>query len=857
MDSSRIDHAQERSEFELLQVLLSRLDPAGPLNTLLEEACAALIDTKVVSTAIVHPLPHIRLALEKPTSNGDRREWPGPGIGFEPSKAPEILAVGHLRRKLEEAFDEQSKSPRTNGTSSTIDGCTAIAVDLKGVGVLILCGSGSLAEIRRIGVDAGMAIGPAAHAAINGELLADMQHQLGMHRSMERRIAESLASVTDVKTLGIVVNDLAEQLFTVEYSALYFLDPDTLRLKLSYAKGLEDWELQDAENTAWDRHPGLVIRTGEVVHVHDTENDPYRRTRTSRRRARIRSRCYLPVRVGEKVVGTLGLASTGVAAFDDEHVAGMQFLTDLAGLTWSRLREETARQRREDLVQAGGACADLLVRTRSWRAAVGAVLDLVRNAFGARSVQLVALEEGEVARSSGVEPTFTMTDAVRASLLADQVHGADPNTSASPSNIVTPVPVAGNPWGGLILESPHPGMELDEVVISALRGIADNIGSAVTREQLQEKLVHAHKMEAVGMLAGGIAHDFNNLLWPILTYSETLRDRSSSETESAMLNDINIAATRAASLVEQILFMSRRQVAADAPVSLSEVVMEVADIGNAVLGPNIEVSIEIEPDAGNILGDRTAVHRLILNLFTNAREAMENTGGCMRLVVRPATPGERLNADTDTVIFEVHDQGVGMTEEVRNRLFEPYFTTRRGGRGTGLGLTIVHRVASELGGTIEIESEPGRGSTFRVRLPSTGDAPAPATDTSANMESGTETVFLVDDDQSVLNAATQLLESLGYSVIAHNDPEQALVALQDADPLKPGFDLLLTDLTMPVVDGLQLAREAALLHPGMPILLITGFGEEINVKRAPITALLRKPISRSDLSVALQKALKA
>ena len=841
----------------MARAFLPKLDSTLPLNGLLAEACRILVDFPGITAATAHCQPEIRLALEEPRSSEDRRTWPGPGIGIEPTRPSDVLGIGHLRRTLQSQSNPSAGSTDAIVASTTIEDGTAVAVELPRIGILILCGTIPAETLRTFARHAAMLLAPTAQAAYNGELLANMQHQLGLHRSMEQRIAESLASVNDVKRLGIVVNQLAEQLFTIEYSALYFLDPNTLRLKLAHAKGLEDWEIEDAEQTAWDRHPGLVIRTGEAVHVHDTENDPFQRTRTSRRRARIRSRCYLPVRAGDRVVGTLGLASTSLAAFDEVHVQGMRFLTNLAGLTWLRLREETERQRRDDLVQTGGACADLLVRTRSWRAAAGAVLDLVRTAYDAESAHLFILESNETSCSSGRNSSFTLTDDARNRLLADEVELPDPDEEGNRTHVITPIRVAGNPWGGLVLESPNPGMAFDEVVISALRSVSDSLGSAVTREQLQAQLMHAHKMEAVGLLAGGIAHDFNNLLWPILTYSEMLRERSVDENDRSMLNDINLAATRAASLVEEILFMSRRRVASEVPVNLGEVVKEVVEIGTAATDSNITVSTRIEPDTGNVHGDRTAVHRLILNLFSNARQAMEKTGGTMELVVRPALEQEQLENGVDTVILEVRDQGVGMSKEVRDRLFEPYFTTRRSGRGTGLGLTIVHRVITELGGNIEIESEPGSGSTFRVRLPSTHATPDEEHTLPVEPDLGTETIVLVDDDDAVLNAARKILEGLGYSVIAHNDSSEALAFLQNADLQAPGFDLVLTDFTMPKIDGIQLAREASLLHPGIPILMITGYGEEVDSRTAPITALLQKPISRSDLAKAIRNTLDA
>jgi signal transduction histidine kinase/ActR/RegA family two-component response regulator len=470
-------------------------------------------------------------------------------------------------------------------------------------------------------------------------------------------------------------------------------------------------------------------------------------------------------------------------------------------------------------------------------------------------VRLIIFDGEEVTSTKKEDPPFDLTSDMKQKLMADEIDLSPQLADGTHHHIAVPIPVSGYSWGSIILESIGSHTTFDDIVIASLRNVADSLGSAITREELQAKLMHAHKMEAVGMLAGGIAHDFNNLLWPILAYSETLKEQARSENESAMLTDINVAATRAASLVEEILFMSRRRVTTNDPVCLCDVVNEVIDIGAVPLPPNLELETDLQKNAGAVLGDRTAIHRLVLNLITNARTAMLDSAGTIKVTVRQAQAKEQLPHQTDTLILEVQDQGIGMTEKVRSRLFEPYFTTRRGGRGTGLGLTIVHRVTTELGGDIQIDSEPGVGSTFRVRLPRTGQTPVLPEPSSSPVPQGEGRIMIVDDDAAVLATASQMVESLGYTVHAYENSNDALEVLQDADHQDPGIDLILTDLTMPNLDGMQLARETSLLHPNLPVLLITGFGDEVNASAAPITKLLRKPITRSDLANAIQDAI--
>ncbi|MCP4797356.1 MAG: GAF domain-containing protein, partial [Phycisphaeraceae bacterium] len=171
-------------------------------------------------------------------------------------------------------------------------------------------------------------------AAVRGHELRRLGRDLAHHRELERRIAERLSFIPDTKALGLAIEELTATIFEIEYAGIYFLDPANRNLRLVGNKGLQDWEIADAERTAWDRHPGRVIRTGEMVHVHDTQTDPDNRSSTSARRVEIRSRCYLPVKADGEIVGALGLASSRVGAFDQRHVDGLGFLGDLAGLTW-------------------------------------------------------------------------------------------------------------------------------------------------------------------------------------------------------------------------------------------------------------------------------------------------------------------------------------------------------------------------------------------------------------------------------------------------------------------------------------------------------------------------------------------
>lgn len=811
-----------------------------------------------ITAAVVHRLPSIRWQLEDPSNTTDRRTWPGPPIGELPQSLRDQELLQEICSRLTIPIEHVGTSATRLRETHKIGSQSATLIEIPGIGALAIIGELDANELEEIAEEASLNIGPAAHAALNGELLSRMQDRYGNYRSLERRIAETLARVDIIEDLGLAVNELAETLFTIEYTAIYFIHPASGELRLVNSKGLVEWEIEDAERTAWERHPGHVVRTGEILHIHDTENDPECRTRTSKRLARIRSRCYLPVKVGEQIVGTLGLASTKLAAFDEHHVEGVRFIADLAGLTWARIREQEAKQHRDRILQAGGACADLLVRSPHWQSSLDPVLTLVRDAFDVKNVHLYDLESGESSGSTSTEAPEELSKDLIAKLRNNEVALGNFNECNSHRFIAAPIIVTGILWGTLVIERPEIDKAFEDVLVAALRGVANNIGSAITRDELQLELVEAHKMEAIGLLAGGIAHDFNNLLWPILAYSEAMRENSTNADERAMLTDINLAAERAASLVEQILFMSRRRIDADESVLFEEVIKEVADITTPTLSSGVQIEVDVAPDTGSIFADRTALHRLVLNLCSNARTAMQDKTGLMHIRARRATESELLDGTRDTLVLEVQDSGTGMTEEVRARLFEPYFTTQETGRGTGLGLTIVHRVISELGGFVEVQSCLGEGTTFHVRLPRSDPSPkAPMTEQATPIKTGGENILVVDDDPAVLATATSLLESLGYSVTPINESTEALALLQELDPINPGFDLILTDLTMPKLDGLQLAREASFLHPKIPIILVTGFGDECEraMRTAPIAAFLHKPITRKELGDAIRATI--
>ncbi len=379
------------------------------------------------------------------------------------------------------------------------------------------------------------------------------------------------------------------------------------------------------------------------------------------------------------------------------------------------------------------------------------------------------------------------------------------------------------------------------------------------RAQLQERLRHAQKLEAVGRLAGGVAHDFNNILAAILGFAElSLEEATPGTPLHEAQQHVKEAALRARELVRQILTFGQRDRPEQRPLDLPAVVREALALVRAGMPASVALEPRIDPAAGVVLADRTQLHQVVLNLCANARDAVGARGRVEVSVDAVAAghgppelpPGPCLR-------LRVRDDGEGMDEATRARLFEPYMTTKGRTGGHGLGLAVVHGIVAAAGGVIQVESAPGRGSTFDVYLPRHAAAPVEAPAPPARLPRGAERVLLVDDEPLVRTAHRRLLQSLGYQVTEAADGLEALERLRLAPE---GFDLVLTDQAMPRLDGVGLTRAIRAERPGTRIILCTGYSDGVDEARARtlgVQALLGKPIERADLAVALRRVLDA
>ena len=377
------------------------------------------------------------------------------------------------------------------------------------------------------------------------------------------------------------------------------------------------------------------------------------------------------------------------------------------------------------------------------------------------------------------------------------------------------------------------------------------------------ELYHSQKMEAIGTLAGGIAHDFNNILAIITGYAQMAQSELPPESQPSQdLDKVLHAAGRATDLVKQILTFSRQDEQETKPVHIQYILKEVLKLLRASFPATIAIREDIDAGCPPILADPARIHQIIMNLCTNARHAMRETGGELAVTLshlghlppdfRPRS--DRL-ATNGYLLLRVADTGHGIEPKNLDRIFEPFFTTKAVSEGTGLGLSVVHGIVNSLGGDIRVSSNKGQGAEFQIIFPALTKDAVPELTISGPLPRGEERILVVDDEVELAAWLQRTLQNLGYRVTLHTDSRAALDAFL-ADP--GAFDLLITDMTMPGLTGKDLAREIMVRRPGLPVIMCTGFSETLDRNQAltlGISEFVMKPVVRNELAVIVRKVL--
>jgi len=401
-------------------------------------------------------------------------------------------------------------------------------------------------------------------------------------------------------------------------------------------------------------------------------------------------------------------------------------------------------------------------------------------------------------------------------------------------------------------------------VIVTVIDITEQVRLRNENKSFEKQLQHTQKLEAIGSLAGGIAHDFNNILAPIMGRAELmLIENTGNESIREHCRGIVDAAKRARDLVKQILTFSRQVDQEIKPVALVEIVREVIGLVRPTLPSTIEIECDLPERCPRVMADATQLHQVIMNLVTNAFHAMEDGGGRLRFGLETVSLGigefrDRSMSPGRYLQLRIEDSGHGMDQATVAKIFDPYFTTKPRGKGTGLGLAVVLGILRGYGGEIRVESEVGKGTAFTLFFPVVELAAVPKPveyDLQEPLPRGTEHILLVDDEKSIADVTTSMLERLGYKVTVRISSFDALEAFRN---LADRIDLLIADLTMPQMTGLQLYREIKQIRPGVKVIICTGFSEQLDshsAKSIGIEGFLHKPVVMSDLARCVRSVL--
>jgi signal transduction histidine kinase/response regulator RpfG family c-di-GMP phosphodiesterase len=435
------------------------------------------------------------------------------------------------------------------------------------------------------------------------------------------------------------------------------------------------------------------------------------------------------------------------------------------------------------------------------------------------------------------------------------------------SILIVPVLIEGKSWGTIGFDDCHRERLWDESEIGILSAVAGTIGVGVVRKKAEEEKIkmevqlrHAQKLEAIGTLAGGISHDFNNILAAITGYAElSLCQLPEKSRVKGNLHHILKGCNRAKNLIEQILTFSRQTEQKRKPVNITPIIKEVLKFLRATFSRTIAIKKEILLKNFTVIADPTEIYQLLMNLTTNAAQAIGDRSGEINISIKEMEESEtgkyRELKNLPYICLTVSDNGCGIEKEHLDRIFEPFFTTKKPGKGTGLGLSVVYGIVKSMEGIINVNSKHGEGSTFQIILPGLNTVTPPSEEENWELTGGNEHILFIDDEKEIVKMEKNLLEVLGYKVTA---VDNSLKALEIFKENPNNFDVILTDYIMPHMTGLQLAEEIMKIRNNIPVIMCTGYSEHPDREkffRSGISEILFKPVNIHNIAGVLRKTL--
>jgi two-component system cell cycle sensor histidine kinase/response regulator CckA len=673
---------------------------------------------------------------------------------------------------------------------------------------------------------------------------------------LRSRLYEMLAATNRAVARSTSTDDLFPQVCTIAVQAggfefAWIGVPDGDRVRRVASAGIDNGYVAEAVITLTDDDPrtygptGQAVRTGVYTVVNDFLNAPMAAPwHEAAARVGVGACASFPIRQAGRVAAALTLYASARGTFTPEIVATLAEMTPSLSFALDRFAREEERKHDE---------IELRLRDRAINAlSQGVVLTDAR-----------ALDDPICFASPSFERLvgYTHDEVVGRNCRFLQGAGTDPEAIAELHRAVA----AGSDCTVELLNYRKDGTPFwNNVSVSPVRDDSGEITHFVgvqtdvtERRELEQQLLHAQKLEAIGTLAGGIAHDFNNMLLVIRGYSSLLARRLPDGDLQDAAHRIDAAVERAAGFTRKLLAFSRQQVLWPEVTDLNALVSDTLGLLEHMLGSDVELVVELADDLPALVIDRSQVEQALLNLVTNARDAMP-TGGVLTVRTDAVDLGESYAAMFEGaspglhVLLQVSDTGAGMDEETQNHAFDPFFTTKDD--GTGLGLSIVYGLAKQSGGHVRLHSEVGVGTTLKLYLPATGDAvPASATKTAPTRLDGNETVLVVEDDEEARALLAAAFTEHGYRVLEAGDGAEALDAVRRAR-----IDVLVTDVVLPGTDGCTLATQLAAERPDLRVVYTSGHVTDVASSedlRGPRARFVAKPYLAEDVLHAVRQLL--